>query len=469
MTMGLFDGSMGFMSSMLRGTSAVSFWTGNMIYTALQNAHTKKEIKALYQHAADANFHNRAVALLPNLNKQQLLLTTGEPDDNDIYDYRTKSKTAALDYIWGQSEGVESLIISGGQNDERIKALIPFIYRVQTLSSPQSIIILHTGNQMLKNMLLKYCREVGFIDKNELYYDVFRGMPSDDIASLLYDTMPDGLASPIAETLLHALIEVLLRNDGFVTLHNLGKFPLNQLETTIDSMLKQGLFSPDEYSEIKSEYKAGASETASVSVFLNKLYKQAESVYGKQGNENSNIKAMLRRGSAIAIDVGKTGTDLLVSLVMNHLEALQLQGKKFSLVVDDISPARFPTLCNLLRTGSYAICNNDFISSLHGTQQGDDLFEELTGYVNTTVLFRHKSGTTCQRWSKHLGTYRKIRIKWGLAQNNSFMNSSNSRDLKVHEVDEPRIRAETLQALPNSVACIHSLDGILIASVTEPT
>ena len=466
--MGLFNGTMGFMGSVLRGTSAVSLWTGNMIYTALQNARTKKDIKALYQHAADANFHNRAVALLPGLNKQELLLTTGEPDDNDIYDYQTKSNTAALDYIWGQSDKTESLIVSGGQNDERLKALIPVVYRVQTQSNPLSIVILHTGNAMLNKMLSKYSREVAFIDKNNLYYDVFRGMPTDDIASLLYDTMPEGLAAPVAESLIHALIEVLLRTDGFVTLHNLGKFQLNQLEVTIDNIYKQGLFSPDEYSEIKSDYKAGSSESAAVRMFLNKLYKQTESVFGNPDREKSNIKAMLRRGSAITIDVGKTGTELLTSLVMKHLETLQLQGKSFVLIIDDLSPARFPILCSLLRAGSYAICNADFISSLHGTQQGDDLFTELTGNVKTTVLFRHVSGSTCQRWSEHLGTYRKIRIKWGLSQNNSFMNTSNSRDLHVDEVDEPRVRAETLQALPSGVACIHSMEGILIAGVTEP-
>lgn len=466
--MGLFNNSMGFMGSILRGTSTVSFWTGNMIYTALQNAYTKKEIKTLYKHAADANFHNRAVALLPGLSKKELLLTTGEPDDNDIYDYQTKSNTAALDYIWGQGDATESLVISGGNNDERIKALIPFIYRAQTSSNLQPIVILYSGNQPLKNMISKYSREVGFIDKNELYYDVFRGMPTDDIATLLYDTIPEGLATPVAESLLRAAVEVLLRTDGAVNLHNLGTLQLNQLETTIDSMFSQGLFSKDEYNDIKSDYKAGASETASVRIFLNKLYKQADSVYGKPNRDKSNIKAMLRRGSAIAIDVGKTGTELLISLVIHHLELLHLQGKDFVLVIDELSPARFPSLCNLIRAGSYAICNADFISSLHGTHQGDDLFEELTGNVKTTVLFRHSSGSTCQRWSEHLGTYRKIRIKWGLAQNNSFMNSSNSRDLRVDEVDEPRVRAESLQALPNSVACIYTMDGILIANVTEP-
>ena len=47
------------------------------------------------------------------------------------------------------------------------------------------------------------------------------------------------------------------------------------------------------------------------------------------------------------------------------------------------------------------------------------------------------------------------------------MNSSNSRGLSVDETDEPRIRAETLGKMADGIACIHSIDGILIAEVKE--
>lgn len=72
--MGLFGNTMGMMGGVARGTASASMWTGNMIYTALQNARTKKEIRALYKNASNANFQNRAVAVLPGVSKQQLLL-----------------------------------------------------------------------------------------------------------------------------------------------------------------------------------------------------------------------------------------------------------------------------------------------------------------------------------------------------------------------------------------------------------
>lgn len=454
------------MGGVARGTASASMWTGNMIYTALQNARTKKEIRALYKHASDANFQNRAVAVLPGISKQQLLLTSGEPDDNDVYDYQSQSGTAALDYIWGETNAPNSVIVSGGQNKERVCALIPFVHKAQTENIP--IIALHTGNADLEHMIQNHSRAAEFISRKSVFYDVFRGMPVDDIAFLLYETMPSDTATPAAESLLRALIEILLLTDGKITLHNLAAFPLITLKSRIDAMYKGGLLSNDEYGEINHYCMAGSSDTDAVRIFLNRLNRQSESIYGKPLSNFSNIKRMLNQKGVVAIDVGSSGNELLVTLVLNHLSLLQGQGKEFAILLDNIPISRHKTICDILRGHPYAISSQDFVSSLFGGEQrGDDLFSEITGNVNTTVLFRHASGTTCQKWSEHLGKYRKIRIRYNIAQNNAFMNTNNSRGLSVDETDEPRVRAETLGKLASGLACIHSIDGILIAEVKD--
>ncbi len=464
--MGLFGNAMGIMGGVARGTASASMWTGNMIYTALQNARTKKEIRALYKHASDANFQNRAVAVLPSISKQQLLLTSGEPDDNDVYDYQSQSGTAALDYIWGETNIPDSVIVSGGQSKERVCALIPFVHKAQTENIP--VIALHTGSADLEHMIQNHSRAAEFISRKGVFYDVFRGMPADDIAFLLYETMPSDVATPAAESLLRALIEVLLLTDGKITLHNLAAFPLITLKSKIDAMYKGGLLSNDEYDEINHYCMAGSSDTDAVRIFLNRLNRQSEAIYGKPLSRFSNTKSMLNQKGVIAIDVGNSGNELLVKLVLNHLLLLQGQGKEFAILLDNIPISRHEKISDLLRGHPYAISSQDFISSLFGGEQrGDDLFSEITGNVNTTVLFRHASGTTCQKWSEHLGKYRKIRIRYNIAQNNAFMNTSNSRGLSVDEADEPRIRAETLGKLADGLACIHSIDGILIAEVKD--
>ena len=467
--MGWFSGTLHLMGSAMRGANAVSLWTGNMIYTGLQNARTKKEVRALYQHAADANFRNRGVTVLPCMDKQALLLTTGEPDDNDVYDLDGSEQTAALDYIWGADDTPDSMIVSGGRNEDRIRALIPFVYKAQTDRPPVSVAVLHCGNRRLEQMLNAYTAGTEIVSRTGVYYDVFRGMPVDDIAGLLYETMPEKSAGPNAEALLRALSAVLLRRDNGITLHSLAAFPVASLKQTADSMFASGQFSKDEYDEISMNYMMGAQEAGAVQVFLHQLSKQAESVCGKPRSAVSNIKRMLTQGMTVVLEVGRSGTELLTALIAHHLELLRLQNRSFVLVLDDLPLGRCPELCSLLRGGAYAVSSQDFIASLHGTQQGDDLFAEITGGVRTTVLFRHSSGLSCQKWSEHFGKYRKIRIRQTLTQTNAYMNTSNSWGLSVDEQDEPRIRAETVGRLADGAACIHSIDGILIADVREPT
>jgi hypothetical protein len=462
--MGLFGSAFNIMGGVMKGSMTASMWTGNAIHTALQRARTKKEINAVYNHASEANFQNRSVAVLPSADKQQLLLISGDPSDNDIYDYQANSSTPALDYIWGENNDPEGVIISGGQNDARVRALMPFVHKSQQENIP--LIAIHSGNRELETMIKEHSVDCEFISRGKLYYDVFRSMPVDDMVYLLYETMPEANANPSAEALLHALLEVVLRTKGTISFQNLASFPLSDIRDILDNLQKSGEVTAEEYREISRYHMAGSSELDAVRIFLNKLNRQADGIYGKLSNNTCNIKKMLNFKGAIAIDIGNANNDLVFSLVTSHLMLLQSQGRNFSILLDDIPLSRFPKVSDLLRGRTYAISHNDFIASLFGgDRRGEDLFSELTGNVSTMVLFRHTSGTSCQKWSEHLGKYHKIRIRYNISQNTAFMNSSDSRGISVDETDEPRVRAETLGKLPVTLACIHNAGGTLFAEV----
>lgn len=465
--MGLFGTAFNIMGGAFKGATVASMWTGNMIYTGLQNARTKKEIRELYERASEANFKNRSVATLSNINKQQLMLTAGDDTENDVYDYTTESNSAALDYIWGESDNPEGIIVSGGQTSERVCALIPFVHKAQARGLP--IIVLHTGNNELNRMLYEHSRCIEFVSKDSMYYDVFRGLPVEDIAYLLYETMPENDSSPAAEALLHSLLEVLSRTTGKISIQSLAAFPLLSLKSKIDDMQKTGELSSDEYAEINRYYMSGSSEIDAVRIFLNRLNRQAESVYGKLSANACNIKKVLNQKGIVSLNVGTTGNELLLSLVTNHISLLQSQGRDFAVIIDGITLAKSKKLVELTHYKVFAVSNNDFISSLYGGEsKGDELFSEITGSISSVVLFRHASGASCQKWSGYLGTYNKIHIRYNISKNDAFMNSSNSRGLSVDEKEEPRVRAETIGKLPNRVACIHTINGTLFAEVNEP-
>ena len=144
-------------------------------------------------------------------------------------------------------------------------------------------------------------------------------MPVEDIAYLLYDTMPEGDANPAAEALFRAMLEVLSRTAGSVSIQGLSAFPLVSLKPKIDDMRKTGELDADEYAEINRYYMAGSSEFDAVRIFLNRLNRQSESVYGKFRSNPCNIKRVLNQKGVISIDIGNTGNDLLLSLIANQI------------------------------------------------------------------------------------------------------------------------------------------------------
>jgi hypothetical protein len=302
-----------------------------------------------------------------------------------------------------------------------------------------------------------------------LYYDVFRGMSVDDMAYYLYETMPKDNLKPGAESLLRALLDVVLRTDGNVTFQNLSAFPIHDLKDTLDKLQRNGEVTAGEYKEIDRYYMAGSSELDTVRIFLNKLNRQAEIVFGKPKTATCNIKRMLNHNGVLAIDIGSLNNDLVFDLVITHLMLLQSQGRVFSILLDDIPVSRFTKARDFLRGRVYAISSNDFIASLSGGEKSlDELFLELIGNVTTIVLFKHTSGTSCQKWSSHLGQYHKIIVKHNITQNRNYtevMSSGDYRAISVDEKDVPRVRPETLAKISGSLACISNAEGILFAEV----
>ena len=436
--------------------------TANVVSGWISNARTKKDIQKICKEASEANFLNRGVLALPHVNRLQLRLTAKDADD-DIYTYDTKSTTPGIDYLWGETDEPENTIISGGKADERVRAIMPFIKKSQQKGIP--VVVLHSGNRELEGLIKSHSVACEFVSQKEMYYDAFRTLPVEDIAYLLFETM-SGDSNPNAVSMIRALLEMLLRKENKVTFQNLAMFPLVKLMDELNILKLSGEVTPDEFNDISRDYMAGSSEIDAVRGFLNKLSRQADSIFGKPRTNAGNTKKILNLKGVIAIDIGIGGNDLLISFVINQLKYLQSVGKNFAIVVDSIVISKFAQICDILRGRTYAIIHNDFISSLYGGERkGEDLFAEITGDVPVVVLFSHRSGTSCQKWSEYLGKYHKIRIKKNISQTSSFFMGGNTRGISVDETDEPRVRAETISILPDSMACIHKKNGTLFAEI----
>ncbi|MCL2526774.1 MAG: hypothetical protein FWE42_00030 [Defluviitaleaceae bacterium] len=435
----------------------------------VSSINTRKGIRRMYKGANESNYIARSVLAMPYVDKVRLRLTSSIPEDMDVYDYQSQSATPGLDFVWGENDNIESSVISGGQPDERSRALLPFVHKCILSKTP--ILALHASNNALITMLEDNVGVCESVSRTGLYYDVFRTMPVEDMAHILYETMDS--TGPSVSPLIRALLETVIRKEGNVSLHNLAAFPITKIPDTLLAMQLSGEITRDEYDSIHRDYMAGSAEVETLRAFLGKLSRQADSLYGKARAKTCNMKKVLNQSGAVAIDVGLSNNDLIVPLVINHLKLLQSMGRDFALIIDGVAISRFLPMLDLLRLTQYAICHSDFISSLHGGERtGEELFVEVAGSANVIVLFNHRSGTSCQKWSDHMGKYQKIKVKQNISQADNFagglfgsmIGRGNTHSVGREEVDEPRIRAEALSMLTDSLACIHR-NEILLAKI----
>ena len=438
----------------------------NFISRSISNSRIKKDVKKLCQSASQSNFTNRGVMAMPYVDTARLLLVTDLEADNDVYDYQTESDTPGIDFIWGESDVPENILVSGASAETRCAALLPFVCKCQ--QNGISIIALHTGNRQLENFAKKYSAASELISRNEKYYDAFRAMPVPDMAHILYETLED--ANSNVTPLLHALLEIVLRTKGSANLQNLASFPLASLMDELNELKAKGEVSPDEYDTISRDYMAGSSEVNVVRTFLTKLARQADAINGKVRPDACNIRKILKKSGMICVDVGISNNDLLTSLLINHLMLLQAEGRDFAIIIDGISISKFLPLCDLFQERLCAISHNDFVASLFGGEQkGDDLFAKIVGEMTAIVIFGHKSSTSCQKWSEYLGSYHKIRMKANLSQGDSFFTDTNTRgntrSMAGEDTEEPRVRAETISMLTDALACIYVKNRILLSKM----
>ena len=466
---------MGLLGSFARASlntgRSVSHTTGQAIFNMLQRSRSKRDVRKLYQDAADANFINRGVYLLPGgQTKQQLRLVSGS-DENDVYDYTVARNQNPGDvgwqFVYGSNDDPEGTIVSGGANEDRVAALIPFVVKAREAGMP--MIAIHYGNTKLERMLAVWANDYEIVSRNQCVYDAFRGMPPEDIAYVLYQSMPENMATPAAATLLQAVTEIMAYTDDNTDLETLSRFPILSIGATLSSLHAQGAIDKNEYDRLNGYFLAGSAELNSVRLFLANLNRESVSVYGTANKRRSNVRAVINKRGALSIDVGNTSNTNLTALVISHLFYLQSQGKQFVILLDGLPIAGCSRINDLLRNCTYAVSSNDFISSISGGKiPRDELFTEITGSVTRTVLFAHTSGVSAGKWSEYLGTYKKIRIRSSISQSTSYDSSNYSKGLSVDEKDEARVPSGTFALLPPKWACIYSAEGILFAQINEP-
>lgn len=438
-------------------------------FSVIRNAATSFSEGRRIRGTEKASRDNRGVWVSSSVDKKALCLND-DPKFDDTETIRDADNEPALGYLAGDSECPESVIISGGTDEDRCKALIPFIFKSQNKNMP--IVILHNSDSELEAMIAGCCKVHEIVSRDGRYCDIFAGLIPDDIVSLIYDTICEDKAKEGTESLLRALVNVVLTRKPEACVEDIASFPIGRLRDGITSLKDDGVLKGSEYSEWIGDYDAGSQARESVRSFLARLNTDFKSVFGEDRPERSNIRRTLNSKGIVMIDIGKCSAEIAVKLIMNYLLLLDKNKHSFNVIIDDLPIAKFPEFGDLIRGRTYAISHSDFIASLslsrskyNHENNSEELFIDLTCDAGAAVVFRHNGIASCRKWSEYFGTYRKIKIQREHTRSGGVFHYNRSDSLAEHEQDLPRVRERSISMLPDGVACVYRNEGIFIGSI----
>ncbi|MBQ9418744.1 MAG: hypothetical protein IJU31_00025, partial [Synergistaceae bacterium] len=281
---------------------------------ALQNRKFNKRI----QQALDKSCMNRKVAAASDVDVDAIYL-----NDDPEYDDVAEFDLAAVDYVFGRNDDPESMIISGGTNQKRLRAIEIFISKSQAKKIP--VVVIHNSDSEIYSVIRANSHESEFISSksSDNFYDVFAGINAHDIVKLLYDAI-DNKTERGFEALLESLVNVALDKFPKLSMQELAHFSIDEIESEINLLRSQGLIDEARKNSLLSSYYAGTAAKNALSFSLKDLAVQFERTFGAKKKSSSSVKRMINRKGVIAIDVGNAHNELAIKFMVKHLILLDM-------------------------------------------------------------------------------------------------------------------------------------------------
>ena len=363
----------------------------------------------------------------------------------------------------------ESIIISGGESDIRLKFSKQIIDNCNTYNRP--MIILHLANGGLENIIAR--NNYGTIaNKSSKIFDAFTSFNLQEICQVVFDTHKSKYdIKPAGRYVLQIVYDLLTAQKLRPYFSNYADFTYNQIPDRINDCLAKGFINQNSANNLNSLLMMGQSEIAKIDTFFYDMKAQLNHIATDNANKSkgTSILSAIKNNKILCIDMKSSANIMLVELVVNSLTIAMNRGFEFSLFLDDIAIANNEMLKNALcqKSGhNNVICSKDFYALLNGKE---DAFNTLVGEAEKTILLSHGSNISCDKWSKYIGEYEKIETEHsnnsGWSQSSRWGYSSN-HGKRTHNKREYKIKPEQINRLSSGEIVIYdNQTGSLIQTV----
>lgn len=390
-------------------------------------------------------------------------------ETNEINRGITNYDTSDIEPFMGESESIQNIIVSGLNRDIRNRSIVAVL--ANAYDQGFHTVVLHNSNKQLEQRILSMFGTGNAVVMNSDYpsYDPIIGLSDSEISRMIIQTAPKGYEIAAAGKYYIEGMIGFLRSKGKdpCTVSCMSCPHLTLLDNVSDAETK-GKITSDEAKRITSQLVQGGTERANVENYFSMLKDQAFPLIAKKTNINDamTMRDAVKKFPVSVFDIISDSNTLLINVLAYEMSLLVASGRKILLVVDGIqlsSNERLQTL--MLNSGGKApsvLSEDDIYASLGGNE---NIFFSLAGKAMITVLCKHSSAYSCQKWSDVIGSYDKQEVSTSFSRNSGYAsgyNFGNSQTANVAIKRENIVKPEEISGMqPNEVYVINRNIGEL--------
>ena len=377
-----------------------------------------------------------------------------------------------FDQYRSQTTDMHNFVISGGNSDDRNRALYSMIRWAKTLGLP--VIVLHTSNPCLSERHLSplWGQPVSI-------YDPLLNKDSDAIADLLADVGRNVLElEPGIAVLIRLVADILLEESAELTLSRFLAFPLHKIMPELARMEEEEIIDAEQRKEYVRRLQGKADVHVDGLARLVSRLRNAWRLYMDTPHPVTGIEQAISGNGVISVDLVTDTNSIMKELCFADIDLAMQRGAHFVLVSDGLS---FSSV-ERSHTDAVLLHNHGNISLIYSAADvpqmvlhKDEVFNTLVGGQVNLILFRHINANSAKKWSDFFGQewVQFIETSEGLSrQNTKFFEKTHSTNTSTRTERADRFPPETFTEMPagQGKAYLMDSDGLIhnLARLTLP-
>ncbi len=381
----------------------------------------------------------------------------------------TEYKPSELGGFFPPEETVDQMVASGGS--DKLRAETIEAYTELALYKQTPVVILHNGDRVLEQYMMTVLGPTGLlgvINSMNRKYEPFVGKNSRIIGQMIAESAPKDLEIKAnVRSYIEGMCRFLQSRKAVPTYQMLSSCPHGQMLLKVDEAVMNQTLSQAQGQEIKMRLMAGQNEYFKIENYFYDLEMQIDPIlwrYQKGNREKPvNILSSLHNNGALMIDVGSSGNQILLNLLLAEMRVARQQGQRVICVLSGLDISDNEYLRHMLEQSSgnlaIAMVSRDVYASCNAD---DRLFHLLIGKSMKNIIFSHSSNVSATKWAEGIGSYDKEEASYSYSKGKShapmqiFASTSSNEGVSISMKREYIVKPEEILRMQEREAYIYT-------------